>query len=76
MHVMPRVLHGVVAVRLVGCVPLSLWRFKCFCDSRWLTKGPVSRTLVLGYIMGVEYFVKLIQKTGDTLTHRGGFWRL
>lgn len=56
---------------------LHLWRFRKFCDSRWITVGVTCRTLVIGLLTGLHDTVRYIREettASDYYIH--GFARL
>jgi len=53
-------------VGAVSGVLLALWRFKTFSTSRWMTLGTSCRTLVAGYLSGLEVYVSFIRAKPDT----------
>jgi hypothetical protein len=56
---------------------MSVWKFRQFTDSRWLTVGDAGRTIAAGLLTGLDSLVDEIKCFPHvSLFHMGGFFRL
>ena len=61
---------------IIACL-MSMWKFKQFTDSRWLTVGDSGRTVTIGLLTGLRKLVNDIKKVPHvSLYHLNGFDRL
>ena len=64
------------AVGLVSSALLTIWRFKQFCDSRWLTSGTSGRDMITGFLFGLDSLIEHILDVEPSKYHISGFGRL
>lgn len=58
-----------------GCL-LFVFKWKQFCDSRWMTIGSVARSVIASVALGIEALVGMILKSDSSQYHIGGFARM
>ena len=67
-------LYNERVVSLVVAALMRVWQFREWTDSRWLTIGPSSRTMVAALLLGLEGLVEWVLKQPGVSSYRlGGF---